>query len=224
MSHPDGQAVLAHHFEDLTQQREAMTLGMWTFLASEVLFFGALFVAFFVYRSLAPEGFAAAARRLSAPLGGFNTAVLLSSSFTMALAVYAAHTRQRRLLLIGLSLTAVLGAAFVGIKMWEWHHEYVEHLVPGPGFNPGADEHGEPITTEIARTMQLFFVFYFVITGLHALHMLVGLGVLSTQITLAARGTFGIRDDTPIEVAGLYWHFVDIVWIFVFPVLYLLRH
>jgi cytochrome c oxidase subunit III len=208
---------VAHHFEDLAQQREAMTLGMWVFLASEVLFFGALFTAFFVYRSVSPGLFAEAARRLIPEVGAVNTAVLLTSSLTMALAVYAAHTRQRRMLLACLGLTLLLGATFVAIKMWEWHHEYAEHLVPGAGFAP------EGVPPEVARGMQLFFLFYFIITGLHALHMLVGLGVLSVQITLAGRGDFGVRDDTPVELAGLYWHFVDIVWIFVFPVLYLLR-
>jgi cytochrome c oxidase subunit 3 len=222
VTHPDGRALVAHHFENLGQQREAMTLGMWVFLASEVLFFGALFTAFFVYRSVAPEAFAAAARRLLAIVGAINTAVLLTSSLTMALAVYAAHTRRREMLLLCLGLTLLLGATFVAIKMWEWHHESEERLVPGTHFAPEG-EGGEPVPADRARGMQLFFVFYFIITGLHALHMLVGLGVLSVQLTLSARGDFGVRDDTPVELAGLYWHFVDIVWIFVFPVLYLLR-
>jgi cytochrome c oxidase subunit III len=217
-----GRPQVAHHFESLEQQREVHVLGMWVFLASEVLFFGAVFTAYAVMRSRTPDAFAAASRQLSAILGGINTAVLLTSSLTMALAVYAAQTAKRPLLLLCLSLTLLLGASFVGVKMWEWHHEYEEKLVPGADFR--THENGEPIPLERRKGMEMFYLFYFIITGLHALHMLVGLGVLGTQLTLAARSSFGIDDDTPIELAGLYWHFVDIVWIFVFPLLYLLRH
>jgi cytochrome c oxidase subunit 3 len=208
---------VAHHFEDLEQQHEAGTLGMWFFLGSEILFFGGIFTAYTVLRSARWADFAAASRRLSELLGGANTAVLLTSSLTMALAVWAAQTQQRRGLMLFLGLTLALGAAFIGIKMYEWYHEYEVGLLPRFNFHPD-------VSPEKARGMEMFFVFYFTITGLHALHMLVGLGVLTVQLILVARTDFGIRDYQPIELAGLYWHFVDIVWIFVFPLLYLLRH
>jgi cytochrome c oxidase subunit 3 len=205
-----GDPRVAHHFESLEQQRDIGALGMWLFLGSEILFFGGIFTAYAVLRSRNPSGFAAGSRELSAWLGAVNTAVLLTSSLTMALAVWAAQTGKRQALQGFLALTLFFGTAFLGIKMYEWHHEYVEHLVPGEAF--GHD-----------RSMELFFVFYFSITGLHALHMIVGLAVLGVQLVLALRGPFGVADYMPIELAGLYWHFVDIVWIFVFPLLYLLR-
>jgi cytochrome c oxidase subunit 3 len=217
MSHPE-HGLVAHHFADLEQQRSAHTLGIWLFLASEVLFFGGLFTAYAVMRYSHPEGFTRGSQALDQVLGGANTAVLLTSSLTMALAVWSAQTANRRLLQLFLAATIVLGAAFLGIKAWEWTHEYHEGLLPGREFHP------HDVEGAVARSMQLFFVFYFTITGLHALHMVVGLAVLGVQLFLTTRGNFGTDDYTPIEVAGLYWHFVDIVWIFVFPLLYLLRH
>jgi cytochrome c oxidase subunit 3 len=218
MSVAEARPHVAHHFESLDQQRQCGTLGMWFFLGSEMLFFGGIFTAYAVMRSLDPRAFAEGSRRLNAVLGGVNTAVLLTSSLTMALAVWAAQQKHRRMLLTCLWLTLFFGFLFLGFKGWEWHHEYEEHLVPGLAFNPGAD-----VPPERARGMQMFFIFYFSITGLHALHMLVGLAVLGIQWALVARGRFGIDDYTPIELSGLYWHFVDIVWIFVFPLLYLMR-
>ena len=228
---PDhGHGLVAHHFENIDQQRDANVLGMWLFLGSEILFFGAVFTAFAVMRSLNPDGFALACRQLSSTLGGINTAVLLTSSLSMALAVWAAQNRRRELLQCFLGLTILFGAAFIGIKGYEWHHEYEERLVPGAGFRihygealpPGYVE--TPQDREREKGAQMFFIFYFTITGLHALHMVVGLGVLGVQWVLCKRGDFGIADYGPIEVAGLYWHFVDVVWIFVFPMLYLLRN
>jgi cytochrome c oxidase subunit 3 len=228
---PHPQARLAHHFESLEQQRDAGTLGMWVFLGSEVLFFGGIFTAYTVMRWKAPEAFAAGSRHLSPELGAINTAVLLTSSLTMVLAVWAAQVANRKLLQAFLGLTLFFGTSFLVIKAYEWYSEYQHHLVPGPSFGRDAEgrsvlfEHGseEPMPVEQAKSMQMFFVFYFSITGLHALHMIVGLAVLSVQLVLSLRGPFGVADDTPIEIAGLYWHFVDIVWIFVFPLLYLLR-
>jgi cytochrome c oxidase subunit III len=222
---------VAHHFENLEQQREAGTLGMWVFLGSEVLFFGAIFTAYAVMRSRWPTAFAAGSSQLNPELGAINTAVLLTSSLTMALAVWAAQTGNRRFLQMFLALTLLFGSTFLGIKAYEWFSEYKEHLVPGPAF--GKDEQGnyvlknhatgEKIPPEVAKSMEMFFVFYFSITGLHALHMIIGLAVLGIQLVLALRGPFGVVDYQPIELAGLYWHFVDVVWIFVFPLLYLLR-
>jgi cytochrome c oxidase subunit 3 len=218
------QARLAHHFESIEQQREAGTLGMWVFLGSEVLFFGGLFTAYTVMRWRSPEAFAAGSRELSATLGAVNTAVLLTSSLTMVLAVWAAQVANRKLLQLFLALTLLFGATFLGIKAYEWYSEYTEHLVPGASFDPSFAHPGEePMPLDQSRSMQMFFVFYFSITGLHALHMIVGLAVLSVQLVLSLRGPFGVADDSPVEIAGLYWHFVDIVWIFVFPLLYLLR-
>jgi cytochrome c oxidase subunit 3 len=217
MSHPEP-GLVAHHFADLEQQRSAHTLGIWLFLASEVLFFGGLFTAYATMRYSHPDGFRLGSQALDPVLGGANTAVLLTSSLTMALAVWSAQSANRRLLQLFLSLTFLLGAAFIVIKMTEWAHEYHEGLLPGRWWDP------HEVEGAVARSMQLFFVFYFIITGLHALHMVVGLGVLGVQLFLTTRGPFGTDDYTPIEVAGLYWHFVDIVWIFVFPLLYLLRH
>jgi cytochrome c oxidase subunit III len=223
----DGHGLVAHHFENLEQQREAGTLGMWLFLASEVLFFGGIFTAYAMMRSRAAvavvdgmpqSGFAVASKQLSATLGGINTAVLLTSSLTMALAVWASQTRQRGYLKLFLGLTLFFGAVFLGIKAFEWYQEYEHHLVPG------ADFHVEEKYRALEKPMELFFVFYFSITGLHALHMIVGLAVLGAQLALVyRRPAFGIADYTPIELSGLYWHFVDVVWIFVFPLLYLLR-
>lgn len=225
-----GHDLVAHHYENLDQQREAATLGMWVFLGSEVLFFGGVFTAYTVMRSLSPTGFGMASHQLNEVLGGVNTAILLTSSLTMALAVWSAQTKNRKFLQLFLALTLVFGLAFLGVKGWEWYHEYEEGLVPGQsfGYTPEGKplmnhQTGKPFTPEQLKPMEMFFVFYFTITGLHALHMLVGLAVLGVQLVLALRSDFGVRDYNPIEISGLYWHFVDVVWIFVFPILYLMR-
>jgi cytochrome c oxidase subunit 3 len=208
--------ALKHHFDDLGQQHEAATLGMWVFLATEVLFFGGLLAAYMLYRVWYPETWGAASRTLDITLGTVNTAVLIGSSLTMALAVHAAATDRRRPLLLFLLLTMALGAVFLGIKAFEYAHKFHEHHVPGLGF------HFEGPAPERAN---LFFSLYFGLTGLHALHMVIGLGLMTVMLAMAARGKFSSRWYTPVEVSGLYWHFVDIVWIFLFPLLYLVdRH
>jgi len=207
---------LAHQFDDAGQQREAASLGMWVFLATEVLFFGGLFTTYLVYRNWYPAAFAAGSHELLIWAGTTNTAVLITSSLTMALAVHAAQTGNRRLLLLFLLVTMALGLVFLGIKGFEYHTEYVEHHVPGAGFqfDPANAQHA-----------QLFFSLYFLMTGLHALHMIVGLGIMSTMFWISWRGVITSEYYNPIEVGGLYWHFVDIVWIFLFPLLYLIaRH
>jgi cytochrome c oxidase subunit 3 len=209
-------AALAHHFDNLDQQREATTLGMWVFLVTEVLFFGGLFMVYTVYRSWYPDAFAAASHELDVVLGTVNTAVLITSSLTMALAVHAAQLNQRKLLTMFLVLTILLGATFLGIKSVEYYHKFVEHHIPGPGFQ---------FEKEYARHAQLFFSLYFVMTGLHALHMIIGIGIMLWMLAWARRGIITAEYYSPIEISGLYWHFVDIVWIFLFPLLYLLgRH
>ena len=214
--HPHHPA-LAHHFDDLEQQKEASTLGMWVFLVTEVLFFGGLFMVYTVYRNWYPDAFAAASHSLDITLGTINTAVLITSSLTMALAVHAAQLGQRKLLMLFLLATMALGAVFLGIKSVEYYQKFVEHHVPGAGFN-----FEEP---QYAVHAQIFFSLYFVMTGLHALHMIIGFGIMTFMLWWAWRGTITAEYYSPIEIAGLYWHFVDIVWIFLFPLLYLLgRH
>ena len=208
--------ALAHHFEDLGQQSEAATLGMWVFLVTEVLFFGGLFTAYSIYRAWYPEAFAVASHELDITLGTINTAVLITSSLTMALAVHSAQLGERTKLLIFLVLTMVLGAAFLGIKSVEYYEKFVEHHIPGPNFQ---------FEEKYFRHAQIFFSLYFVMTGLHALHMIIGLGVMTWMLIWSWNGTITLEYSNPIEVSGLYWHFVDIVWIFLFPLLYLIgRH
>jgi len=221
-AHPEGHGghahhpALAHHFDNLAQQGEASTLGMWVFLVTEVLFFGGLFLVYLVYRSTYPEAFIAGSHELDVLLGGINTAALITSSLTMALAVHAAQTGHRRTLMIFLVVTMVLGAAFLGIKSVEYYHKFVEHHVPGPGFQ---------FEEEYIKHAQLFFSLYFIMTGLHAVHMIIGLGIMTWMLWWSWRGTITADYYSPIEISGLYWHFVDIVWIFLFPLLYLLgRH
>lgn len=193
---------------------ELNRLGMWLFLASEVLFFGSLFTAYIVYRMLYPEGFAEASQHLNMLLGGVNTGILLTSSFTMALAVNAAQRNRHKTLLLFLVLTLILGIAFLGLKAFEYRQEFNENLFPGGEFL-----FPEPYT----REARLFFSLYFTMTGLHAVHMIAGLGIITTLIVLAWRNHFSSNNYSPVDLTGLYWHFVDIVWIFLFPLLYLIH-
>jgi cytochrome c oxidase subunit III len=204
---------LAHHFADIGQQFEAGTLGMWVFLVTEIMFFGGLFAAYAIYRHLYLAGFEEGSRLLNVRIGALNTAVLIGSSLTMALAVRAAQLNRRKALIVCLILTMILGVAFIGVKLnFEWRADYEEHLIPGFGFaHPG----------ENAQAVELFFCFYFFMTSLHALHMVIGLGIMTVLVWMASRGRFDDGYYSPIEITGLYWHFVDIVWIFLFPLLYL---
>ena len=206
--------ALQHHFDDLGQQHEASTLGMWAFLTTEILFFGGIFLAYAVYRSTYYEAFAEAAHHQNILVGTINTAVLIGSSLTMALAVWAAQTARRRALIINLVLTLILGMTFVGVKVFE----YAEHI--HHGLFPGDLFHYVGVHT---RQVELFFVFYFAMTGLHALHMIIGFGILAWLLRRAIKGHFSPEYFGPVEIAGLYWHFVDIVWIFLFPMLYLIH-
>jgi cytochrome c oxidase subunit III len=207
---------LAHQFDNLAQQREAATLGMWCFLVTEVLFFGGLFVTYALYRGWYPAAFTAASRELLIWPGTINTAVLITSSLTMALAVHAAQTGDRRALVLFLAVTMLLGSVFLGIKGFEYYEGFLEHHFPGPAFQFDAEHF---------REAQIFFSLYYLMTGLHALHMIIGLGVMAVMVWMSWRGTITAAYYHPIEVSGLYWHFVDIVWIFLFPLLYLIgRH
>lgn len=219
---------LAHHFETPQQQHAAAVLGMWMFLITEVLLFGAVFVGYVVYRVKFHHAFVAASEHLGQSvfgwqhvplLGGFNTVVLLGSSFTMALAVRAAQLGHRAGLVRYLGMTLFLGAVFLGIKAYEYTHDWNVGLIPGIKFDHQAWA-GSKIES---RHIELFFVFYFVLTGLHALHMVIGMTILAVLWLRARRGRYFAGYYTPIELAGLYWHFVDVVWIFLFPLLYLIR-
>jgi cytochrome c oxidase subunit 3 len=211
-AHPAG---FAHQFEDMEQQHEAGNLGMWVFLVTEIMFFGGMFASYTVYRALHLQAFETGSRLLDVRFGATNTAVLIGSSLTMALAIHAAQVGKRKGTIITyLLLTMLLGATFLGLKfVFEWHHDWTEGLVPGLSW---------AYNGAYAPGVQLFFCFYFFMTGLHALHMIVGIGILTVLVALTARGRFNAQYYAPLEVTGLYWHFVDIVWIYLFPLLYLI--
>ncbi len=209
-------AALAHHFDDLEQQHEAAALGTWAFLVTEILLFGGLFGAYAVYRHQYPQAFARGSDALDVTLGAINTAVLIGSSLTMVLAVEAGRRGAARGIVGWLAATMLLGGAFLAIKAVEYSHKWHEHLVPGPDFVFQGAPHGHE---------QLFFALYFAMTGLHASHMLVGIGLLAWVARAARRGKFSAGNSNWVEMSGLYWHFVDLVWIFLFPLLYLVgRH
>lgn len=204
-------AFVEEQFATVEQQREAATFGMWVFLATEMLFFGVLFAAYTIGRVLFPEGFAEASRHTHVFIGTANTAILLTSSLFMALAVRAAQAQTRRWLVVFLIVTFILGAVFLGLKGYEYLEEYREALVPAVNLPLHIGD--DPAT--------LFFFLYFVMTGFHALHLVIGLGVVAAITAGAWRGRFTRGHYNPVEIAGLYWHFVDIVWIFLYPLIYL---
>jgi cytochrome c oxidase subunit 3 len=216
------------HYQTLEQQREASSLGMWVFLITEILFFGGIFLTYTVNRQTYPAAFGAGSRTLDLTLGGFNTAVLLASSFTMAMAVWASQAGKKKLIPLFLTLTLILGGIFLGVKVIEYSQKFEHHLVPGRSFHMPPEDVS---TAALARDpdlqthAQLFFSLYFGMTGLHALHMIVGAGLLIWLLRASLRGRFTPEYNTPVELVGLYWHFVDIVWIYLFPLLYLIdRH
>jgi cytochrome c oxidase subunit III len=253
--------ALVHQFDDMEQQKEASTFGMWVFLLTEIMMFGGLFASYLIYRIKYYPAFVAGSTSISVSWGFANTLILLGSSFTMAMAVWAAQKGIRKQQVLWLVLTMILGSAFLGVKAKEYYDKYDECHIPGhiigKPFNAwggcGVDEHGNKkgdIAEEIqdharkaqtkgykvdvpsdaaaeqtAKQTEIFFSFYFAMTGLHAFHMVIGLGLLTWLTLRAAHGQFGPEYFTPMELGGLYWHFVDIVWIFLFPLLYLIsRH
>jgi cytochrome c oxidase subunit 3 len=230
-------SALQHHFENMEQQREAGTLGMWVFLVTEIMFFGGMFLAYTLYRYKYPEAFAAASNHLDWKLGAINTVVLIVSSFTMAMAVFSTQMGKRRASIIYLIVTMVLGLGFLGIKAVEYKTKYDDHLIPGqliPGhpFGPEVAKHGDTDPEKLhlpagvqVNHVQMFYWIYFAMTGMHALHMIIGEGIMMVILIMAWRRKFSPEYHAPVEITGLYWHFVDIVWIFLFPLLYLLgRH
>jgi cytochrome c oxidase subunit III len=213
--------ALRVQFDNAGQQKEASTLGMWVFLITEIMFFGGMFAAYTVYRSWYPVVFAVASSSLNATIGATNTCVLLLSSFTMVMAVRAGQLGRQKGIIVFLILTLIFGGAFLGIKAIEWNEKFEEHHIPGQ-----AAFHLEGLrASEDQGHAQLFFSLYFAMTGLHALHMVIGVGILLGLILAARKGRYTADYYTPVDVAGLYWHFVDIIWIFLFPLLYLIdRH
>ena len=217
---------LRHHFADMQQQKNAASLGMWLFLVTEIMFFGGLFCAYLVYRVNHFNAFAAASQQLSIGLGAFNTAVLLVSSLTVVLAVNAAQRGKKQQLVIYLVLTVLLGLTFLGVKGVEYAEKFEKHHVPGAtfSFTEPFDDNGKHIPVN-PKEAELFFSLYFAMTGMHALHMIIGCGLFAGLTVLAWKGRYSPGYYTPIENAGLYWHLVDIIWIYLFPLLYLIsRH
>jgi cytochrome c oxidase subunit 3 len=208
---------LQHHFDSLEQQLYASTFGMWVFLVTEVLFFGGLFMAYILYRIWYHDAFVAASAHLDITLGAINTAVLIGSSLTMAYAVNAAQRgaspKEQVTWLLG---TIGLGSVFLGIKVVEYSDKFRHHLIPGPNFQPD-----DPALLA-HQGAQIYYSLYFALTGLHATHMIVGIAIMAVIVHMAWKGKFDAQWYTPVEIMGLYWHFVDLVWIFLFPLLYLI--
>lgn len=210
-------AHLKHYFHSSGQQASAAKLGMWLFLGQELLFFSGLFMAYIVFRYLYPETFMAAHEHLNVTMGSINTVVLISSSLTMALAVRAAQLSQRRLLCWMLTITILCACAFMVIKYFEYSHKIHLGLVPGTTCLKSA------VCSAIPGQPNVFFGIYFVMTGMHGLHVVIGIGVLLWILIKSAGGAYHSEYYTPVENVGLYWHLVDLIWIFLFPLLYLVK-
>lgn len=292
------QPGLQHQFDDMDQQMDSVTLGMWVFLAQEIMFFGGMFTVYLVFRSKYPMAFAAGSNHLDPFWGGLNTLVLIVSSLTMALAVFYAQKSNRNMQVLMIALTMIFGTVFLGVKAIEYSGKYQHGQIPVDGWNKriregehkeearlrlpfevraeaaeSEEEHivnphgkflisdadielvqknrdiltesekigyfkdvkfrndgkvetfGEIDREKLSGKIRIFFWIYFVMTGLHALHMIIGLGIMLWLLYMAWKSTYSAEFYAPVEIAGLYWHFVDIVWIFLFPLLYLLgRH
>jgi cytochrome c oxidase subunit 3 len=220
---PNDEPILYEQFDEVEQQHEASSVGMWLFLATEVMFFGGLITAYAVYRATSPREFAVAGQHLKLWLGCINTVVLLSSSLSMALAVRAAQLRHHRDLLRLLAITAALGMCFLGIKAVEYYQEYREFLIPGLNFRM-PEQVAANSTTLLSNPhrFEMFFILYFFMTGLHAFHLIIGIVLVSIMAFLSWRRWLSGSGETQIEVTGLYWHFVDVVWVFLYPLLYLI--
>ncbi len=202
----------AHHFASADDEFEAAKQGMWLFLVTEVLMFGGLFVAYGIFRGLYPEMFYEAHKLLAVKMGTINTIVLISSSLTMALAVSSTQKGQRDRAVLYLVFTFLLACCFLVVKYFEYTHKIHDGLLPGALFsNPELKDPKAP----------LFFSLYFMMTGLHGVHVLIGMAVIAWVLRRTARGEFGPHYYTPVELVGFYWHFVDLVWIYLFPLLYL---
>ena len=202
---------VAHHFDDAHQEFESAKIGMWAFLAQEVLFFSGLFVAYIVFRYLYPEMFVEAHRHLSWKLGATNTVILIISSFTMVMSVRSAQLSQKKETLNYLIATLIFAGCFMVIKGFEYASKIHHGLLPAKWFSAEG----------MSETLHLFYGIYFMLTGVHGLHVLVGMGLITWLIIRTKRGEFYSEYYTPLEMVGLYWHLVDLIWIFLFPLLYL---
>ena len=226
-----------HHFETVGQQFDATNFAMWLFLLTEIMFFGGLFTAYLIMRNWYYQAFVEASHQLNIGWGTANTAVLITSSFTMAMAVWNAEMKRKAGLLLCLWLTFALGLAFLGIKSIEYHEKWEKYHIPGIRYsiqdftNPASDPevyneyHDKPLSPDVASGTEMYFFLYFAMTGMHALHMIIGIGILGYMIVRAKAGAYTTGHVTFVENFGLYWHFVDIIWIFLYPLLYLIsRH
>ena len=226
-----------HHFESMEQQVDATNFAMWLFLLTEIMFFGGLFCSYLIFRNWYYPAFVEASHQLNIFWGTLNTAVLITSSFTMAMGVWSAEMRKKGALVFCLVLTFLLGLVFLGIKYIEYHEKWEKHHVPGFHYSmksftdPASDPevfneyHDKPLLPDMARHTELYFSLYFAMTGMHALHMIIGISILGFMIFRARAGAYTTGHITFVENFGLYWHFVDIIWIFLYPLLYLIsRH
>jgi len=233
--HHEHPAYQRHHFESVEQQFDATNFAMWLFLLTEVMFFGGLFTAYLIMRNWYYPAFVEASHQLNIGWGTANTGVLIVSSFTMAMGVWSAEMRKKGMLILFLSLTWILGMAFLGIKSIEYHEKWVKHHVPGfhwseaSFLNPASDvdvhkdyPQDKPLAPDMAVKTEMYFFLYFAMTGMHALHMIIGISILTFMIVRARQGAYTAGHVTYVENFGLYWHFVDIIWIFLFPLLYLI--
>ncbi len=214
--------TLKHYFVNHEQQFDAAKLGMWLFLVTEILLFSGMFVAYAVYRSWHPEVFAQASELLDWRLGALNTVVLLASSFTVALSIHFIQKGEKEKVVVLLILTLVCAAIFMGVKFVEYSGKFSHGVFPGAGFEPHGIVDGKDYSKYDIPFAPQFFSIYFVMTGIHGIHVLVGMGLFGWLITRVARGHFSPQWYTPVELTGLYWHLVDIIWIFLFPLLYLI--
>ena len=206
---------LHEHYANLSQQADASKLGMWIFLATEVMFFGGMITGYVAYRNAYPAAFEAGSVHMLFLAGTLNTAILITASLFVALAVHAARQGRNKALVWFLAISMFLGICFLAIKGYEYYDHYVEHKVPTRSFQwDGPD----------ARHAEMFFVLYFFLTGFHAIHMIVGVSILAVIVYFARKGRYTPEYHNPVENAALYWHFVDIVWIFLYPMLYLVGH
>jgi cytochrome c oxidase subunit 3 len=204
---------LQHHFNDMGQQLDASKIGMWLFLVTEVLMFGGLFVGYGIMHAKHPAAFLAAHHHLNRMMGAVNTVVLLTSSFTMVMAVWAAQTSRKKLLILFLILTLLCAGAFLGVKFFEYQHKFEEGLLPGNFYT----HQGDTVPGQF-----MFFSFYFMMTGLHGFHVVGGMCVITWLLFRAIRGDFSASYYGPVDMVGLYWHLVDLIWIYLFPLMYLI--
>jgi cytochrome c oxidase subunit 3 len=206
------QGRLAHHFPDMKTQEHAARMGMWLFLSTEILLFAVLFTAYALYRFLFPLGFEEASKLAHVTMGATNTVVLITSSLTVALAIHHARKGENRKVVGLLAITIAFGALFMVLKGFEYYHHFLDGQLPGRFY------HYAGVT---GPGVSMYFTVYFLMTGLHGLHVLIGMGLLTWVAVRAARGHFGPAYSTPVELSGLYWHLIDLIWIFLFPLLYL---